>query len=546
MPRWPRSTSCSPHDALLGPDGHRAQPPPRRAGRLGRRAPGGAAGRGARARLSVRSGFRAGQRQCRARRARPPRPLRRSPGRSRAPSPRATKTSGRAPSTTAAAGHASSHAITMPPPDGSPARAHGEHADRHAAPAPRGQRGAQDDGRDDRDGRHGDGAAAGRAARRPRPGRGRRGPRPRRARRSARRRGRAGSGRRDGAAARARRSAGRSPGAAARAACSPPRRLPRAARTSAAGRSAAAIATAAAPAASAAHPSVRCGARSADVASRHGIGQLGLARRAQVVAGARCGPARRRWRSDRRAVRASRAQADAIGAAARLGAHRVALGRAGLEAAGGGGDGERRPRPRSSASASSDAAVPSPATGCSAQPHGPDHSTTRLPGRAALATTTSAGAERQRRRAGRGRWPAPSAPSTARARRPPRRARPRRATPATSPAARRRVDAAALAGRARRARPPATTAAAPRRRAQAAGERTHRQARGAPAARRAGRATSGAAKTTGPCHVPQRATRDEADERDRRPPLAAPWSGVSPSRGPSSRCCRAARRGCPS
>ena len=262
------------------------------------------------------------------------------------------------------------------------------------------------------------------------------------------------------------------------------------------------MATAAAPAASAAQPSVRWGARSADVASRHGIASSGWrgARRRVPRACARVPPARR---SDRRAVRASSPHADAI-APLRASARTAwrSVGQCSKPRAAAATARAVTPRP-AAPSASSDAAVPAPATGCSAQPHGPDHSTTRRPVALALATATSP-APRPARRAARGRSPAPSAPSTARAPRRPRRGRragPRR--PRARPRGPRRSRVPPRPGPT--SATPATTAAAP---APAARPRANGRAASTP--RRSGapsrNGTSGAAKTTGPCHVPQRAT----------------------------------------
>ena len=158
--------------------------------------------------------------------------------------------------------------------------------------------------------------------------------------------------------------------------------------------------------------------------------------------------------------------------------------------------------PASSASASSDAAVV-PDTGCSAQPHGPDHSTTRRPVALALATATSPApraSEAGQREADRPR-PARRALNAPRAGHAEDAEQGHAGHEPDRPA---RVDPASLPGQAHEATP-ATTAAAPapatRPRAKGRAASTLRR-RGAPSRK----GTSGAAKTTGPCHVPQRAT----------------------------------------
>ena len=458
---------------------------------------------------------------------------------------RATKTSGRAPSTTAAAGHASSHAITMPPPDGSPVEPMARTLTgtrpprREDSAAQRTKMGTTAIGRDGERAaagrqRAGDGQADGRRRRRRRP-----------SRRSARRCGRAGCGRRDGAGAPARRSAGRSPDAQrleqrarGHVGC-PGRRPPRPPD----GRRPRWRPPRPRP-----PPARRCracaGARAAPT-SRRATGRPARGGAARAGCGWRaCGGSRRRGAATggRCARRAPRPTPRApLRASARTAWRSVGQG----------------PKPRaaaataaavtaaSSASASSDAAVPCRTTGCSAQPHGPDHSTTRRPVALALADGDEPGAEGQRGGQRDGRSPAPSAPSTARARRRPRRAP--RAAPGPPPARPRGAAsiAAALAGEARRAprgdhRGDARAAHRPR-----ASGRIARARRPSGAPSRKG--TSGAAKTTGPCHVPQRATRDERRRGPRPVPTRCTVVGRQPpTRGPSSRCRRAARRGCPS
>ena len=104
----------------------------------------------------------------------------------------------------------------------------------------------------------------------------------------------------------------------------------------------------------------------------------------------------------------------------------------------------------SSPSASSDAAVPLPATGCTAQPHGPDHSTTRRPVAPLLATNTSAGAERHRGGQGEGDGARPARRALhAGGARDPEQAQQREAR--RQPGGGRRIDAAPVPARARRA-----------------------------------------------------------------------------------------------
>ena len=316
--------------------------------------------------------------------------------------------------------------------------------------------------------------------------------------------------------------AGRSPARSGSSMCSPRRRLPRAATDlrPPGGRRRRSRPPPRRPPARR-MPSVRWGARSADVASRHGIGQLGLARRAQAAcarAGARVPPApaqrqARGARVERPGRRHAPLRASARTAWRSVGQCSKPRAAAATASAGHARQQREREQRRRGAGAGHGLHAPSPTAPTTARPGARSRS------RSATATSpapsaSEAGSARPIARAQRAEHCTRAAPATPRT--------PSSATPATSPAARRRVDAAAVPGEARRA-------PRRRRRRRRPRRRTGRARAGAPPGPAAPQRRAeqeghvGRGEDDGALPRPPARDRDEGDERDGRAPLGAPW-----------------------